>query len=118
MTLPQWDLRENNYSYNVSFPVTFSLEKQVSLCKAACPCQRNNNPRTARLGLLSSCNVWSIFGLPRKFQLPFIKYLAGIFFSLSHWSFNITFDILSFTDGNRSRMDELKIACQGDWSWK
>lgn len=54
-----------------------------------------------------------IRGLPRKFQVSFIKQLAGIFFSLAHCSFNITLDILSFTDGNRSRMGGLKIACPG-----
>lgn len=52
-----------------------------------------------------------IRGLPRKFQVSFIKHLAGIFFSLAHCSFNITLDILSFMDGNRSRMGGLKIAC-------
>lgn len=56
----------------------------------------------------------SIFGLPRKFQVSCIKYLTGIFFLLSRCLFNITFDILSFTDGNRSRMGGLKITCQGD----
>lgn len=119
MIPPQWDLGENNDSSTFLFQLLLLfLEKRVSLCKAACSCQRNNYLRTARLGLLSPRNVWSIFGLPRKFQLPFVKYLAGIFFSLSYCSFSITFDILSFTDGNRSRMDELKIACQGGWSWE
>jgi len=60
----------------------------------------------------------SIFGLPRKFHVSFIKYLAGIFFSLSHCSFNIAFDILSFTDGNSSRTHGLKIASQGDGGQK
>lgn len=92
------------------------LENRVSLCKASCSCHRNDILGIACLGCVCpplQC-LESIFGLPCKFQVSFIKYLTGIFFSLSHCSFNITFDILSFTDGKRSRTGELKIACQGD----
>lgn len=65
--------------------------------------------------LFPLCNVWRASlasHVNSKFHL--LKYLTGIFFLLPHCSFNITFDILSFTDGNRSRMGGLKIACQGD----
>lgn len=48
--------------------------------------------------------------LPHKFQVSFIKCLAGIFSSLPYCSFNIAFDIRSFINGNRSRMGGLKIA--------